>query len=128
MPSTLNQYTLGRTLGTGFSCKVKLAKDDSSTRYAIKIIDNTVALHNSVETEIQTLAALQHPNIVKLIECNTGELLHPKKPTKTVLFIVLELIGGGELFDLVALGGKLTEAQARYYFHQLLSGLDFMHQ
>jgi serine/threonine protein kinase len=41
---------------------------------------------------------------------------------------VLELIGGGELFDFVALGGKLSEAQARYYFHQLLSGLDFMHK
>jgi len=38
MPTTLNQYTLGRTLGSGVSCKVKLAKDSSNSRYAIKII------------------------------------------------------------------------------------------
>ena len=38
MPITLNQYTLGRTLGSGVSCKVKLAKDSSNARYAVKII------------------------------------------------------------------------------------------
>ena len=38
MPTTLNQYTLGRTLGSGVSCKVKLAKNNENTRYAIKII------------------------------------------------------------------------------------------
>ena len=40
---------------------------------------------------------------------------------------MLELVGGGELFDFVALGGRLSEATARYYFKQLLEGLSFMH-
>lgn len=40
---------------------------------------------------------------------------------------MLELVGGGELFDFVALGGRLSEATARYYFKQLLEGLAFMH-
>ena len=38
MPTTLGNYILGRTLGSGVSCKVKLAKDESGTRYAIKIL------------------------------------------------------------------------------------------
>ena len=57
-----------------------------------------------------------------------GQQINPKKGSKTVNFIVLELIGGGELFDFVALGGRLTEAQARYYYRQLLGGLDYMHK
>jgi len=38
MPTKLDKYTLGRELGSGVSCKVKLAKDDADARYAIKII------------------------------------------------------------------------------------------
>lgn len=71
---------------------------------------------------------MQHPNIVRFVEVSTGKQINPKKGEKTVNFIVLELVGGGELFDFVALGGRLTEAQARYFFRQLLGGLDFMHK
>ncbi len=35
---------------------------------------------------------------------------------KTVFYIVLELAGGGELFDFVAQTGAFTEPVARYYF------------
>ena len=40
---------------------------------------------------------------------------------------MLELVGGGELFDFVALGGRLPEPTARHFFRQLLDGLGFMH-
>lgn len=52
MPTKLNQYTLGRTLGSGVSCKVKLAKDDGGARYAIKIINNDESFNELIETEI----------------------------------------------------------------------------
>jgi hypothetical protein len=38
MPTTLGKYQLGKTLGSGVSCKVKLARDTANKRYAIKII------------------------------------------------------------------------------------------
>ena len=64
---------------------------------------------------------------MKLVEVNEGYQVHPKKGRKLVKFIVLELIGGGELFDFVALGGALSEPQARHFFKQLLEGLGHMH-
>ena len=70
---------------------------------------------------------MNHRNIVGLIEVGEGEQHNPKKGRKQVKFIVLELVGGGELFDFVALGGRLSEATARYYFKQLLDGLGYMH-
>jgi hypothetical protein len=56
MPTKLNQYTLGRTLGSGCSCKVKLAKDDGGARYAIKIINNDESFNELVQTEIAALS------------------------------------------------------------------------
>lgn len=36
-------------------------------------------------------------------------------------------MGGGELFDLIALGGGLTEPQSRFFMRDFLSGLQHMH-
>lgn len=46
MPSTLDQYTLVKTLGSGISATVKLATDASGKRFALKIFDKS-NLNNS---------------------------------------------------------------------------------
>ena len=127
MPTHLNQYTLGRTLGSGVSCKVKLAKDAAGTRYAIKIIHSSETFEELIQTEVEALTQLQHVNIVRLVEVNQGMQVNPKKGSKNVKYIVLELVGGGELFDFVALGGRLSESTARHFFKQLMDGLKYMH-
>lgn len=65
-----------------------------------------------------------HPNIIAL-----KEVLELIQDTKTTLFLVLELINGGELFDRIKLGHQRnTEEFARRYFRQLLSGIDYCHR
>jgi serine/threonine protein kinase len=44
-----------------------------------------------------------------------------------VPYIILELATGGELFDFIFHTGALTERQARYYFRQLIAGLEHIH-
>lgn len=58
MPTTLGKYQIGHTLGSGVSCKVKLAKDASGTRYAIKILHNNAEFIDLIKAEVQTLKAL----------------------------------------------------------------------
>lgn len=117
MPVILNnKYELGRKLGEGVSCKVKLARDSAGTRYAIKIMRPGQDFEECVDNELRVLKDLQHQNIVNLVEVGEGQQVHPRKGTKMVKYIVLELVGGGELFDLVALGGRLSEDQGRFYF------------
>ena len=41
---------------------------------------------------------------------------------------MLELATGGELFDYVATTGRFSEPIARFYFRQLIEGLDYCHQ
>jgi len=49
-----------------------------------------------------------------------------KKP-EPVNYLVLELCTGGALFDYIEIE-RFGEPLARYYFKQLLSGLDFAHK
>lgn len=46
---------------------------------------------------------------------------------KTQIFIVLELVTGGELFDKIVSEGRFNEEQARYYFRQLIEGVGYCH-
>ena len=70
MPTTLGKYQLGKTLGSGVSCKVKLAKDATGTRYAIKILHANEEFEDLIKTEVDSLKNLKHPNIVNLVEVN----------------------------------------------------------
>ena len=117
MPTTLGKYTLGTTLGQGVSCKVKLAKDNTGQRYAIKILKKDDEFLDLIKTEVNVLKNLNHPNIVNLKEVSNGvvESTKKSKEPKNVDYIVVELVGG-ELFDYVALTGRFTENVARFYF------------
>jgi len=44
-----------------------------------------------------------------------------------VAYVALELVTGGELFDWVSNSGEFSEDVARYYFKELLTGLNYMH-
>ena len=74
--------------------------------------------NNNVNREIHNHAILNHPNIVRFIEV----LLTP-----TDLAIVMEYASGGELFDRVLTNGRMQEDEARYFFQQLISGVDYCH-
>lgn len=74
MPPQLGKYTLLQTLGSGANSKVKLAVDKKTNEYfAVKILKkgNPNLDHKFLElviTEVKTLIALKHPNILNLIE------------------------------------------------------------
>lgn len=47
--------------------------------------------------------------------------------SKTKIFIVLELVTGGELFDKIVSEGRFSEEMARFYFRQLVEGVSYCH-
>jgi serine/threonine protein kinase len=80
----------------------------------------------SVCREMQTMAQVgAHPNIISLLD-----VLELIQDSKTTLFLVLELINGGELFDRLKSGAVQgrSEDLSRRYFCQLISGLDYCHR
>ncbi len=61
---------------------------------------------------------IDHPNTIQLFEV---------METKKNLFLVLELASGGEMFDLITSKGKLSEEEARKFFRQIVSAVDYCH-
>ncbi|KAJ7530752.1 hypothetical protein O6H91_14G017500 [Diphasiastrum complanatum] len=119
----VGKYELGRTLGEGTFAKVKFAKNlDTGESVAIKVLDKEKVLkHKMVEQikrEISTMKLVKHPNIVQLYEV---------LGSKIKVYIVLEYVTGGELFDKIVHQGRLKEDDARRYFQQLINAVDYCH-
>ncbi|XP_057958966.1 CBL-interacting serine/threonine-protein kinase 1 isoform X2 [Malania oleifera] len=119
----LGKYELGGTLGEGNFGKVKYAEDiESGKPFAVKILEKTRILQlnisDQIKREIGTLKLLRHPNVVRL---------HEVLASKTKIYMVLEYVTGGELFDRIASQGKLSEAKGRKLFQQLIDGVSYCH-
>ncbi|KAI4369480.1 hypothetical protein MLD38_017917 [Melastoma candidum] len=119
----LGKYEVGRTLGEGKFGKVKFARDvESGQGFAVKIIEKSrivdPRITEQVKREIKTLKLLKHPNVVRL---------HEVLASKAKIYMVLEYVTGGELFDKIATNGKLSEADGRKVFQQLIDGVSYCH-
>lgn len=90
---------------------------------AIKILDKSDIKANeltvNVRREIAIMKALNHKNIVNLREVLSS---------KSKLYIVMDLVRGGELFEMIERRGELDEKLARKYFQQLVDGIDYCHR
>lgn len=121
--SLLGRYEIGRTLGEGNFGKVKYARHIASGgHFAIKILDRSkilsLRIDDQIRREIGTLKLLKHPNVVRL---------HEVAASKTKIYMVLEFVNGGELFDKIAIKGKLSEHEGRRLFQQLIDGVSYCH-
>jgi len=119
----LGKYEIGRTLGEGNFAKVKYAQHtETGQPYAVKILDRkrilSLKIDDQIKREIGTLKLLKHPNVVRL---------HEVSASKTKIYMVLEYVNGGELFDKIALKGKLSEREGRRLFQQLIDGVSYCH-
>ncbi|XP_072961648.1 SNF1-related protein kinase catalytic subunit alpha KIN10-like isoform X1 [Typha angustifolia] len=116
------KYILGKKLGIGSFGKVKLAQHIlTGKRVAIKILNlqslNEVEVKR-VRCEIEIMGRLSHPNIVRLYEVIE---------TKSKIYLVMEYMSCGELYDYITERGRLTEDEARYIFQQIIAGVEFCH-
>nr|KYP59126.1 CBL-interacting serine/threonine-protein kinase 9 [Cajanus cajan] len=100
----VGRYELGKTIGEGSFARVKFARNvENDSHVAIKILDRNHVLKHKMMEQAQVMAS------------------------KTKIYIVLELVNGGELFDKIATNGRLKEDEARSYFHQLINAVDYCH-
>lgn len=123
--STLLQgkYELGRLLGTGTFAKVYHARNvETGKSVAMKVVGKEkvikVGMMEQIKREISVMKMMKHPHIVAL---------HEVMASKSKIYIAMELVRGGELFNKIATRGRMREDLARLYFHQLISAVDFCH-
>ncbi|KAM9329871.1 calcium/calmodulin-dependent protein kinase kinase 2 [Gastrophryne carolinensis] len=143
----LNQYRLKDEIGKGSYGVVKLAyNEDDNTYYAMKVFSKKKLMRQAgfprrppprgakavtegssqakgpierVYQEIAILKKLDHPNVVKLVEVLDD-------PSEDHLYMVFELVKQGAVMD-VPTTKPLTEDQARFYFQDLIKGIEYLH-
>ncbi|CCH62775.1 hypothetical protein TBLA_0I01150 [Henningerozyma blattae CBS 6284] len=148
---TVGPWKLGKTLGKGSSGRVRLAKNMKTGQLAaIKIVpknfhskkkrqdspakslssspDKPYTTHSNetnpsnnsygIEREIVIMKLISHPNVMGLYEVWEN---------KSELYLVLEYVDGGELFDYLVSRGKLPEREAVHYFKQIIQGVAYCH-
>ncbi len=124
LPLCDGRYRLVALLGQGGMATVYRAFDTRlQVERAIKIIDPNLAtsakLRARFEEEAQTMARLQHPQIVAVQDVGTdGERA----------FIVMELLAGGSLMSQVEASGPLPIGLAIETMCKVLAGLAHAHQ
>lgn len=62
---------------------------------------------------------IDHPNVMQLYDV---------WETSTDLYLVLEYVKGGELFDYMCSKGKLPVPEALHYFQQIIGAIDYCHR
>ncbi|CAI7650123.1 unnamed protein product [Penicillium glandicola] len=139
-------WQLGRTLGKGATGRVRLAKHAvTGHTAAIKIVSKKSAamvqsesiaamdrnmgnfptnsatrqMPCGIEREVVIMKLIEHPNVISLYDVweNRGEL-----------YLVLEHVQGGELFDYVSNNGPLPEEEAVRLFRQIIAALGYCHR
>ncbi|CAL1694766.1 unnamed protein product [Somion occarium] len=121
--SKLGEYTVIQDIAEGTFGKVKMAVHTvTGHKVAMKFISkqviNATKTKSRVQREVEYMRTLRHAHIIKLYEVIS---------TPTDIIIVLEF-AGGELFNYIVANGRMPEAQARRFFQQLISGIEYSHR
>ncbi|XP_052737286.1 serine/threonine-protein kinase GA29083 [Bicyclus anynana] len=115
------KYSVGKIIGDGNFAVVRMCKDKSTGKeYALKVIDKAKCKgkEHYVEAEVRVMRKLCHPRIVSLVE---------DQDSPEWLFLIMELVSGGDLFDSIAAASKFSEPQARLLIGHLTSAIAYLH-
>lgn len=108
-------YRLGKTMGFGAFSKVKSATHVlTGQKVAIKIINKEKMkdMEDKVRRELKIMQMVTHPHIVRLYEIIE---------TRSDIYVVMEYVESGDLFDFIVLHGRLHEDDARHFFQQIFN-------
>eukprot|EP00232_Nephroselmis_pyriformis_P029139 CAMPEP_0182868158 /NCGR_PEP_ID=MMETSP0034_2-20130328/9142_1 /TAXON_ID=156128 /ORGANISM="Nephroselmis pyriformis, Strain CCMP717" /LENGTH=339 /DNA_ID=CAMNT_0025000549 /DNA_START=370 /DNA_END=1389 /DNA_ORIENTATION=- len=130
-------YTIGETVGSGaFGIVKKCVQKASGKTFAVKIMglkkpeesekvdDDELAgleasTHKEIMREIDIIKSISHPSIVHFEEY----FHHDNK-----IYLITELLTGGEMLDALLELGVYSEGDARKCFIQLIQGLKYLHK
>lgn len=114
-------YRIGRIIGDGnFAIVRECIHRKTDKSYALKIINKikVKGKEHMVENEIYILRKIAHPNIVKL---------HEEFETPKEIYLVMELVAGGDLFDAIVSNTRFSEPDSAFMIRDLASALKYLH-
>lgn len=126
----LGPYRILDRLGIGGMGTVFLAEHClMKRRAAVKVLPVDADCHPSIRqrfySEVRVLSELTHPNIVQAFDA--GELPPPTPDLPELIYLIMELVDGGDLDRHVAQQGPCSIAEACSYVRQAACGIQAAH-
>ncbi|AQK47432.1 Serine/threonine-protein kinase ATG1t [Zea mays] len=123
-PAPVGDYELLERLGgrPPYTSVWRAVSRSTGTPVAVKQVRLTglpARLRDSLDCEVRFLAAVSHPNIIRLIDV---------VQTQSCLYLVLELCEGGDLAAFIRRNGSVDERVARNFMKQIGAGLQVLHR
>lgn len=113
-------YVLGEKIGKGaFSIVYEAVEKSTKDKYAVKVINRKFIKQKLLDREIEIMTKIRHDNI---LYCKSVF------ETEQQIYLVLELVKGGELYDRIVDEGEFTEDEAREIVIQILSAVEYLHK
>ena len=110
----------------GYGQVVRAINGETGERVCIKLA--LQQRHTSEELrEVILQACLQHEFIVPIKDFLFDRIVGPRGRGERQIGVVMEIVGGGEVFEEVLAQGGLPEATARRYFRQILLAMAYCH-
>jgi calcium/calmodulin-dependent protein kinase I len=107
-------------LGRGVHAVVRIGTNkQTGEKVAVKCVEKANMRRRQLAREIQILTTVNHPNVISLKDVFEDD--------KTV-YLVLELIEGGELFDRIVNDGAFSEQDAAKLVRKITEGLLHLHE
>lgn len=114
------QYS--KVLGSGMNGSVYMAKaKTSSVQYAVKgfkLHGISKDAKEDLVSEAEIFLKMDHPHVARLIAVYESE---------SMLHLVMECMGGGELFDRIEKSKRFSEANAAHSVWQMLLAVHYLH-
>ncbi|XP_017485604.1 PREDICTED: serine/threonine-protein kinase GL21140-like [Rhagoletis zephyria] len=122
LPGVIRErYALGQIIGDGnFAVVLKIKDRQSGLPYALKIIDKSKCKgkEHYIDAEVRVMKKLQHPHIISLI-IDVDQMSN--------MYLVLEYVSGGDLFDAITRVTRFSENQSRVMIKHLASAMAYLH-
>lgn len=115
------RYEIMKKIGDGnFAIVHKCRMANTSSEFAMKIIDKGImkGKEDMIENEIAIMRLCRHPNIIRLVE---------EFETLENIYLVLELVRGGDLFDAITESVRYDESVASSLIQDLASPIAYLH-
>lgn len=114
-------YEIGRVVGDGNfavvrECRVRGVPET----FAMKIVDNAKlqGRGHMIRNEIALLRSLKHPRLIQLFRSHH---------TDTHVYLLMELVTGGDLFDAISQSGRFNEPSAACMIRDISQALEYIH-
>jgi len=113
-------FEFTKKLGKGaFSTVYEGIEKKSGNLYAIKCIHKEYIKQKLLLREIDIMTMIRHSNVLYCKAVYESD---------KIIYLILELVQGGELYDKIVEEGEYTEEETKFVINQILNAVEYLHQ